>query len=64
MFLSENGFSRLEDIKNDPVCGFNKLNLTEDQLKARVTFICEFFKGQLDKTSNLCLSRRSEKEED
>jgi hypothetical protein len=52
--LSENGFSRLGEIRTaDVVYGFNKANVTVEQLLARVDFICESFKNQLDKTSRL-----------
>lgn len=50
--MSENGFSRLGEIRTaDSVYGFNKAQVTVEQLSARVDFICETFKNQLDKTS-------------
>jgi hypothetical protein len=65
LFLSENGFNRLDEIKNDPVYGFNKLGLTEEKLLARIAFICDFFKAQLDKTSRISvICRGSQEEED
>lgn len=51
IFLSENGFNRIGEIQNDAVYGFKDLDVDEQKLKARVDFICEFFRNQLDRIS-------------
>lgn len=52
IFLSENGFSKLAQIKNESVYGFNKLNMTEEKLKSRVNFVCEYFRNQIDRNNS------------
>jgi hypothetical protein len=62
LFLSENGFNRVDEIKSDSIYGFNKMAVTEAKLLERVNFVCEVFKNQLDKiskrTDNLQALRR------
>lgn len=65
MFLSENGFSRIGDIKTaDSVYGFDKTHFSKQQLLARVDFVCECFKNQLDKTSKIVSSGFKKKKTD
>ena len=51
IFLIENGFSKLGELLVNPVYGFAKTGITEEMLRGRVNFICEFFKNQIDKTN-------------
>lgn len=51
IFLIENGFSKLGELLINPAYGFAKTGITEEMLRGRVNFICEFFKNQIDKTN-------------